>query len=90
MFSGAAGLAAEVKALLARGYTAADPGMRGIGYREFLSEAPSPQEVEEAIKGNSRRYAKRQITFFRSLPGVHWHHPEDVPALRALVEAHFA
>jgi tRNA dimethylallyltransferase len=84
----AAGLAAEVKALLARGYTAADPGMRGIGYREFFTAGP--QEVEEAIKGNSRRYAKRQITFFRSLPGVHWHHPEDVPALQALVEAHFA
>lgn len=89
----AAGLAAEVRDLLGRGYTAADPGLRGIGYREFLSAGPegqpSPQQVEEEIKGNSRRYAKRQITFFRSLPGVHWHHPQDVPALQALVEAHW-
>jgi len=89
----AAGLASEVNGLLARGYRSGDPGMRGIGYREFLelrqAGSLSEPEVEEAIKRNSRRYAKRQITFFRSLPGVQWRSPEEVPALRALIDAHF-
>jgi tRNA dimethylallyltransferase len=89
----AGGLASEVSDLLARGYGAGDPGMRGIGYKEFLdmeARGQSMREVGELIKRNSRRYAKRQITFFRSLPGVRWHSPEDVLTLRTLIEGHFA
>jgi tRNA dimethylallyltransferase len=76
------GLAAEVAALRRRGASASDPGMKGIGYREWFGEPgdsrepgePDPDEnrVKELIARNSRRYAKRQITFFSSLPDVHW------------------
>ena len=70
-----AGLAEEVRGLLDRGYGPEDPGLRGIGYREFLRMREGCQtlsEVREEVQRNSRRYAKRQITFFNSLPGVHW------------------
>jgi tRNA dimethylallyltransferase len=71
----AAGLCREVAGLLARGYGPEDPGLRGIGYREFFllqRGCWTLAELREAIQRDSRRYAKRQITFFKSLPGVQW------------------
>jgi tRNA dimethylallyltransferase len=75
-----AGLADEVKRLYDAGFTHADPGLRAIGYREFfvmeddgswrLSEDLAA--VEALVAQNSRRYAKRQITFFAALPEVKW------------------
>ena len=75
-----AGLSREVKRLYEAGYTPAAPGLRAIGYREFFVEEPDGSwrlsedlaGVEALIAQNSRRYAKRQITFFASLPGVKW------------------
>jgi tRNA dimethylallyltransferase len=77
----AQGLSDEVRALIRRGYRADDPGMKGIGYREFFEMRKgylSRQGLETLIKTNSRRYAKRQMTFFRSIPGVLWFTPEQV------------
>lgn len=69
------GLVNEVAALAASGYGPADPGLRAIGYREFFDEngrlRSDAASVEAEITANSRRYAKRQETFFLSLPGVH-------------------
>jgi tRNA dimethylallyltransferase len=80
------GLADEFRSMRARGYTADTPGMRGIGYREFFLAArlgcTTAAEVVEMIAGNSRRYAKRQITFFRSIPGVRWYSPEETESIR--------
>ena len=81
-----AGLPAEVKRLFEAGYTPADPGLRAIGYREFFAEESGAGEtagrswrlledlagIEVLAAQNSRRYAKRQITFFSSLSGVRW------------------
>jgi tRNA dimethylallyltransferase len=70
------GLPDEVRKLYDAGYTPNDPGLRAIGYREFFVE-DTPGEfrhsldltgLEALIAQNSRRYAKRQITFFNSLP----------------------
>jgi tRNA dimethylallyltransferase len=70
------GLPEEVSGLVARGYRREDPGMRAIGYQEFFLEDGSLSHdltlVEELVARNSRRYAKRQITFFASLPEVTW------------------
>jgi tRNA dimethylallyltransferase len=84
-----AGLAEEVAALRRGGRGAGDPGMQAIGYREFLAAGggvgeSSPAEIAEAIKRDTRRYAKRQMTFFRGLPGIEWISP-DPEALAALV-----
>jgi len=74
------GLPDEVRRLYEAGHTPMDPGLRAIGYREFFVEdesAPGAYRllhdlagVQELVARNSRRYAKRQITFFASLPGA--------------------
>jgi tRNA dimethylallyltransferase len=74
----AAGLPAEVESLLERGCGPSDPGMKAIGYREFLAGESDLGAVARAIKRDTRSYAKRQMTFFRALPGVEW-----IPAGRA-------
>ena len=73
------GLPAEVNSLFQAGYTPNDPGMRAIGYREFFVETEEgwrishdQNGVQALIAQNSRRYAKRQITFFAGIPDVKW------------------
>jgi tRNA dimethylallyltransferase len=68
-----AGLESEFRALLAAGYTAEDPGMQAIGYREFFFTDPPASDIPSTIAQiqlDSRKYAKRQETFIRSIPGV--------------------
>lgn len=85
-----AGLKEEVGKLLQLGYTRGDPGMKGIGYREFFSMrkigCTTLCETRELIKRSSRRYAKRQITFFGKLPGVDWFHPGEIDAIQEKIE----
>jgi tRNA dimethylallyltransferase len=75
------GLSGEVRALFEKGYTPDDPGLRAIGYREFFVENPDDQKwqlsqdmdgVQTLIAQNSRRYAKRQLTFFTGISNVTW------------------
>jgi tRNA dimethylallyltransferase len=78
------GLMDEVRALMKAGYTEADPGMRGIGYREFFPwrrGCLTRHCLVESIQRDSRNYAKRQITFFRAFPCVQWLPAADVEAL---------
>jgi len=78
------GLVKEIVSLLERGCKRDDPGMQGIGYREFFEMQKgclSIWGVRELIKRNSRRYAKRQLTFFRSLPEVLWFDPGQLTAI---------
>ncbi|MDR1308237.1 MAG: tRNA (adenosine(37)-N6)-dimethylallyltransferase MiaA [Treponema sp.] len=79
------GLAAEAEELFRRGYTPRDPGLRAIGYREFFEPLPGEagygfnrdtEGVKALVKRNSRRYAKRQETFFASIPEAVWLPPE--------------
>jgi tRNA dimethylallyltransferase len=87
------GLLAEVKALLAMGFGPEDPGMRGIGYRELLQMRAGCETLRgtrDRIAQNTRRYAKRQITFFRTVPGVQWVHPSHPADLREKIEAFIA
>jgi tRNA dimethylallyltransferase len=87
------GLIDEIKFLMRMGYNEYDPGMKGIGYREFFLMQKGCftfRDIAERIKQNSRRYAKRQITFFKSLPDVIWFHPDEkekiVMGIRAFLE----
>lgn len=74
----AAGLYDEVRGLVAAGYRQSDPGLRAIGYAEWFDEEgrlrgeAETDAVAGLIKRNSRRYAKRQMTFFARLPDVKW------------------
>ncbi len=65
-----AGLLDEVQGLLRSGVTEAHQCMQGIGYKEVaegLRLGSSVEEISEQIKNNTRRYAKRQITFFKRM-----------------------
>ena len=70
-----AGLLDEIRALLALGVSPKTTAMQAIGYKEFfgyLSGACSLDEAAALCKQRSRNYAKRQLTWFRRNPDVHW------------------
>ncbi|GHU37958.1 tRNA dimethylallyltransferase 1 [Spirochaetia bacterium] len=78
------GLEDEVRELARAGYTPHDPALRGIGYREFFEEpepgvfcfAPNTTGIQALVAQHTRNYAKRQLTFFRSIPDIQWITPE--------------
>lgn len=66
------GLTSEVKGLIGSGVTLDDQCMQGIGYKETAEAILSGAEVPiELIKMNTRRYAKRQITFFKRFQNLY-------------------
>jgi len=79
------GLAAELEGLVSRGYGSSDPGMQAIGYREFFELAGKPLDtIAQAIELHTSQYAKRQMTFFRALPGLRWIEPDPEHLFYAL------
>lgn len=82
----ALGLVAEVERLLAAGWRDALTAAQAIGYKELVpvveSGAPLGEAVS-AIKQASRRYAKRQLTWFRGDPRVWWIDVTELSALEA-------
>lgn len=63
-----AGLEAEVRQLTEQGYRDSDPGMSGTGYREmtaFLRGEVTLDVAMDEIRRNTRRYSRRQVTWFR-------------------------
>jgi tRNA dimethylallyltransferase len=73
MLSG--GMMEEVKRLLAAGYDDKTPGMAGIGYRQFAAVAKGRMTEAEALGlmvRDTRRYAKRQMTWFAREPDIRW------------------
>jgi tRNA dimethylallyltransferase len=71
----AGGLLAEVADLLAAGYGPELPAMQGIGYRHLapvVSRGASLAEAVAAMKRDTRRYAKRQWTWFARAEVSHW------------------
>ena len=53
--------------------------LQGIGYKEvveYLNGNCSYSTMRDVIKQNTRNYAKRQITFFKKLPGIVWLDPK--------------
>lgn len=69
------GLIEEVKSLLDDGYSPEIKSLQTLGYREIISFLKGEISLETAIsliKRNTRRYAKRQITWFKAERGVKW------------------
>ena len=69
------GLVEEVKALFDQGIPAESQSIRAIGYKElydYFKGFISLEESKELIKRNSRRYAKRQYTWFNNQMDVTW------------------
>jgi len=80
------GLIEEVRRVMGMG-----PGLtpgQAIGYKEVAAYIEGEYSLEEAvrlIKRNTRRYAKRQMTWFRAEPGLRW---VDITGSREPEEAH--
>jgi tRNA dimethylallyltransferase len=73
-----AGLEAEVRALAARGLREGRTASRALGYGQFLDVVDGRATVEEAVGATvvaTRRFARRQLTWFRADPRVHWLDP---------------
>ena len=69
------GLIEEVQKLLDMGYTKDLVSMQGIGYKEIISYLEKNiglDEATEILKRNTRRYAKRQLTWFRRDNRIKW------------------
>lgn len=70
------GLVNEVKEILGRGISSDSIAMKGIGYKEiigYLDGRYSFDEAVELVKRNTRRYAKRQLTWFRRYKDMIWY-----------------
>ena len=84
------GLVDEVKTLLALGYGAKLKPMQSIGYRHivgFLEGSLPWDECLRTFKRDTRRYAKRQLTWFGADRDVIWQTPKDVDNIIARVES---
>jgi tRNA dimethylallyltransferase len=71
----AAGLIDEVRGLLHAGIPAESNAFKAIGYRqvlEALDAGADPETAVEATQRSTRRYVKRQRTWFRKEPGIVW------------------
>ena len=58
--------------------------MQTVGYRElleFIDEKISLEDAVELIKRNTRRYAKRQMTWFRKVPSIQWFNYDDTESI---------
>ncbi len=81
------GLEDEVKNLLNMGYSKDLVSMQGIGYKEIIKYLDGEYTYDEAIeiiKRDSRRYAKRQITWFRRYKDAKWFNLDEYKDLNVL------
>jgi len=76
------GLVDEVKLLKKMGYGSDLKSMRSIGYSEihkYLDKNSGLQESIDKIKIETKKYAKRQMTWFRRNSRINWFNTEDLP-----------
>ncbi len=84
------GLISEIESLLSRGIPKKCTALQAIGYKEFLAALDGRCSMEEAIsqvKQGSRHYAKRQLTWFRRNPNIHWLRRSNSFGSREILEA---
>ena len=74
------GLIKEVTLLRDKGYNLNHNSMQALGYKQvfsYLEGFLSEEEMLDEIKRETRRYAKRQLTWFRKDPRIHWINPGE-------------
>jgi tRNA dimethylallyltransferase len=67
--------------------------MQAIGYRQMVEHLKGVMDLRTAIeqlKTQTRRYAKRQLTWFRGDPEMVWLSPHDTAQIRERVKAFFS
>jgi len=83
-----AGLLAECRGLAARGYRSTLRSLQAIGYRHLMPVVEGRDTLAsalEAMRRDTRRFARRQRTWFRAVPGAIWLDPADRAAIEARV-----
>ena len=91
-----AGLVEETRRLLDRGYTPGLRSLQSVGYREAIAHIGGQitrAEMVSLIQMNTRRFAKRQLTWFRADPAIRWidvASGDDLPRIAAEVVRLFA
>jgi len=71
----ACGLEDEVRGLIQQGYSAGLSSMKGLGYRQitgYLNKEYGRDEAVRRLKRDTKRYAKRQFTWFNRDPSIRW------------------
>ena len=84
-----AGLMDEINALLASGIPENCTAMQAIGYKEFVAALDGRCTIEEAandVRQSSRRYAKRQLTWFRRNKEMNWLTRRDGVGTEEIIE----
>ena len=84
------GLLEEVRWLLDHGYPSTLKPMRSIGYRhvgDYLEGRVTWDETLRLLKRDTRRYAKRQLTWFKADPDIHWLEPGQVDDMRRKIDS---
>jgi tRNA dimethylallyltransferase len=79
-----AGLIDEVRGLLAAGYAKDLKPMQSLGYRHVIRYLENEYTFDEMMRTmirDTRRYAKRQLTWFRGDPEIRWYTPLDADAI---------
>ena len=85
-----AGFTDEVRQLLDKGYTSDLKPMQSIGYRHvaaFLEDRCSWDETVRLWQRDTRRYAKRQLTWFKSDPDIRWFNPDEWESILPIIDA---
>lgn len=83
------GLVGEVKGLLEKYGEAIQPFL-AVGYKEMLAHVRGKVGLEESLvlmKRNTRRFAKRQMTWFRADPRIRWYAPDNIRAMANAINA---
>lgn len=83
------GLVEEVKNLLNSGYSKDLISFKGLGYKEIIGYLDGQYDLDEAVrilKRSTRRYAKRQLTWFRRYDNINWYNISDYSASEDLTE----
>ena len=84
------GLVEEIQALLQRGIPEKCTAMQAIGYKEFLQAIRGECTIADAItqvQQASRHYAKRQLTWFRRNPDIHWLRREETDTNEEILQS---
>ncbi len=84
-----AGVLDEVNRLLEKGWSPELKSMQSIGYRhmvDFIKGKVAWDETIRILKRDTRRYAKRQLTWFRKDPEIIWVEPGNLQKIESLVE----
>ena len=72
-----------------RGYSGDLPSMQGLGYKQLVSYLEGEVDLETAIsliKRDTRRFAKRQLTWFRRDPRINWFMVDQYKDKQGLIE----